>query len=85
MADTDTTNYSLTKPEVDASQGTWGAKVNTNMDLVDAQMKSSADAAVAAQATADAAVPAAGGAMTGEVDIAVLRSWKHLDHAGPGP
>ncbi len=74
MADTDTTNYSLTKPEVDASQGTWGAKVNTNMDLVDAQMKSSADAAVAAQATADAAVPAAGGAMTGEVDIFTARS-----------
>lgn len=69
MADTLTTNYSLTKPEVGASNDSWGAKQNAAFDIIDAVAKAISDVANAATTTANAAIPKVGGVATSDLTI----------------
>jgi len=43
MANTFTTNYSLTKPEVGGANDTWGSLINTNLDTLDSQVYNKVD------------------------------------------
>lgn len=56
MADTTTVNYGWTKPENNGSDDTWGLKLNTDLDSIDATVKAVSNAAVAAQADATTGV-----------------------------
>jgi hypothetical protein len=67
MAHSHTTNYDLIKPEVSADVGAWGAYVNTNSDTIDTAMKAIQDAVDATEVVADAALPKAGGTMSGAI------------------
>lgn len=57
-----TTNYSFDKPTVGVSDGTWGTSLNNNWDSIDTLLKAVSD-------VANAALPKAGGTMTGNLKV----------------
>jgi len=62
MATDPTTNYGWDLPDVSADAGSWGTLLNTILDDID-------DKLFTADAVADAALPLAGGVMTGHTDL----------------
>jgi Collagen triple helix repeat (20 copies) len=46
VADTFTANYGWTKPDIGASDDTWGDKLNTDLDAIDAQLRTVEDGVV---------------------------------------
>lgn len=62
MADTFTAHYNLTKPQIGGDPDTWGNLLNANFDAIDTQM-------FANNTLANAALPKAGGTLTGPLTI----------------
>lgn len=56
-----TANYGWTKPAVGGDNGAWGTELNTDLDAIDTQVK-------ATDTIAQAALPKAGGTLTGRID-----------------
>lgn len=58
---TTTANYGWTKPTIGGDSGSWGGELNTSLDNIDTTVK-------AVSTVANAALPLAGGTMTGLVN-----------------
>jgi hypothetical protein len=75
MADTSTTKYSFTKPEVGASEDTWGTKLNANWDSVDSVLRGASSTVDAVYNEQYSAVTSTSNATT--VDCSSGNSFSH--------
>ena len=66
-----TTNYGWTKPTVAGDTDAWGSELNADLDSIDTTVKAVSD-------VANAALPKAGGAMSGRADLFTATA-KHVD------
>lgn len=76
----DTANYGWTKPTVGGDGGAWGGILNTLFDDIDADLNTLAATVSSVSTVASAALPKAGGEMTGEIDVLTARA--HVEALG---
>ena len=82
MADSNTTNYAFTLPEVGASDDTWGTKLNANWSSLDTDLKTVSDTSTTAFTYR---VPAGGIIMWSGAVVAIPSGWVICDGANGTP